>query len=109
MTNPHKSREGETVRRTDDLGRIVLPTDLRRRLGISPGTSLIMRKAGPKAIEMEVIPEKSCILCRSGRSLFQVQQGYLCKDCLLNLLDEVVLRREPDVEGDDPQNPEASS
>ena len=108
MLAPYSSWEEETIRQVDNLGRLLLPADLRRRLGISPDTSLLLKKAGPNAIELEVIPEESCLLCRSGRSLFQVPQGYICKDCLLNLLDQVILRREPDVEGDDGQNPQAS-
>lgn len=92
---------GEELRKVDDLGRIVLPQELRRRLGITPKTPLLLKKAGPYALELEVMPEKVCVLCRSDRSLFQVRQGYICKDCVLDLMDEVVLRRDPDVEGPD--------
>ncbi len=50
------------VRKTDDLGRVVLPKGLRDRLGIDIGTPLAISMSGSKII-LEKYKSKNCSKC----------------------------------------------
>ena len=77
------------VRKVDELGRIVLPIELRRTLGIEEkdrieifvdGESIILRKYQP-----------ACIFCDNARDVHQYKGKNICKSCLAELarsLDE---------------------
>lgn len=45
------------VRRVDDLGRIVIPKEIRRALGITDGTPMELFTEGKKLIVQKYIPE----------------------------------------------------
>ena len=68
------------VRRVDDLGRIVIPMELRRTLGI--------RVKDPMAIFVEgdrIILEKHrdvCAICGSPEEIMQVKGRPVCTDCV---------------------------
>jgi len=68
------------VRRVDDLGRIVIPMELRRTLGI--------RVKDPISISVDkerIILEKfkeSCILCGSEEEVDTVKDRPLCETCI---------------------------
>ncbi len=68
------------VRRIDDLGRIVLPMELRRTLGI--------RVKDPLSISVEgerIILEKShdnCAICGSSGETIVVNDRAICLDCV---------------------------
>ena len=72
------------VRRVDELGRIVLPMELRRQMDIEvksemeifvDGSSVILRKAG-----------KTCVFCNGTRSLTEFKSGFLCGSCVREIL-----------------------
>jgi transcriptional pleiotropic regulator of transition state genes len=71
------------VRKIDELGRIVLPIELRRTLDISEkdaleiyveGTSIVLRKYEP-----------SCIFCGSDRNVFDYKGRNICPFCAKEL------------------------
>lgn len=63
------------VRKVDELGRIVLPIELRRTLEIYvEGSAIVLRKYRP-----------SCIFCDSTRDVFQFKGKNLCPRCLKEL------------------------
>lgn len=71
------------IRQLDTLGRIVLPIELRRTIGIGPkdmieifveGSSVILRKYEP-----------DCSFCGSSRSLVQYKDRMICSRCLKEL------------------------
>lgn len=71
------------VRKVDELGRIVLPIELRRTLEISErdaleiyvdGSSIILRKYQP-----------SCIFCGNARNVIGYKGKNLCPGCLKQL------------------------
>lgn len=76
----------KVVRKMDDLGRIVLPYDIRDRLGINAGDSI--------AIDIQnniIILEKdleTCIFCNSTVKLISHMGKNICQDCVdkLNLI-----------------------
>lgn len=71
------------VRKVDELGRIVLPIELRRTLDIAErdaleiyvdGTSIILRKH-----------ESSCVFCGSGKDVTEFKNKNICAACLSEL------------------------
>ena len=68
------------VRKVDELGRIVLPIELRRTLGIEEkdrieifvdGESIILRKYQP-----------SCIFCDNAKEIINYKGKNICPDCI---------------------------
>ena len=69
------------VRKVDELGRIVLPIEMRRTLGIGEKDSLeifidgvVLKKYSP-----------ACIFCGSAKNNFDYKGKRICRDCLSNL------------------------
>ena len=71
------------IRQLDTLGRIVLPIELRRTIGIGPkdmieifveGTSVILRKYEP-----------DCLFCGGSRDLTPYKDKMICTRCLTEL------------------------
>ena len=67
------------VRKVDELGRIVLPIELRRTLGIEEkdrieifvdGESIILRKYQP-----------ACIFCDNAKDIINYKGKNICPDC----------------------------
>lgn len=68
------------VRKVDELGRIVLPIELRRTLGIEEkdrieifvdGESIILRKYQP-----------ACIFCDNAKDIVNYKGKNICPDCI---------------------------
>lgn len=68
------------VRKVDELGRIVLPIELRRTLGIEEkdrieifvdGESIILRKYQP-----------ACIFCDNAKDIINYKGKNICLDCI---------------------------
>lgn len=68
------------VRKVDELGRIVLPIELRRTLGIEEkdrieifvdGESIILRKYQP-----------ACIFCDNAKDIINYKGKIICPDCI---------------------------
>ena len=68
------------VRKVDELGRIVLPIELRRTLGIEEkdrieifvdGESIILRKYQP-----------ACIFCDDAKDIINYKGKNICPDCI---------------------------
>ena len=68
------------VRKVDELGRIVLPIELRRTLGIEEkdrieifvdGESIILRKYQP-----------ACIFCGNAKDIINYKGKNICPDCI---------------------------
>ena len=68
------------VRKVDELGRIVLPIELRRTLGIEEkdrieifvdGESIILRKYQP-----------ACIFCDNAKDIINYKRKNICPDCI---------------------------
>ena len=71
----------------DDLGRVVIPTDIREKLGWGTGTKLEVAISNV-TIKTITIREVSpcCSLCRSeAENLTQVESGYICEQCTAKL------------------------
>ena len=71
------------VRKVDELGRIVLPIELRRTLDISEKDTLEIYVEGSAIVLRKYRP--SCIFCDSTRDVFRFKGKNLCPRCLKEL------------------------
>ena len=71
------------VRKTDALGRIVLPTELRQTLGIEVGDSLELYTQGDKIVLKKYAP--GCVFCQNCSELAYFQGHKICRSCLQDL------------------------
>lgn len=71
------------IRKIDELGRIVLPIELRKKLGIEQrdpieiyvdGTSIVLKKH-----------ETECIFCGGKKKLSEYRGKHICEDCRKNI------------------------
>lgn len=71
------------VRKVDELGRIVLPIELRRTLDIAERDSLEIYLDGDRIVLQK--SEDNCVFC-GGSTVLTVYRGKnVCQDCLRNL------------------------
>ncbi|SHK27015.1 transcriptional pleiotropic regulator of transition state genes [Hathewaya proteolytica DSM 3090] len=71
------------VRRVDELGRIVLPIELRRTLDIEERDSLEIYVDGEEIILKKYQP--SCIFCGDARDVTNYKGKNICKKCFAEL------------------------
>lgn len=71
------------VRKVDELGRIVLPIELRRVLGIE------IKDALEIFVDDEYIMlkkyEPACVFCGNAKNVKSIQNKNVCEDCLAQL------------------------
>ncbi len=68
------------VRRVDELGRIVLPIEIRRTLDIAERDELEIYTENDRIILQKYEP--SCIFCSSSVGLVKYEGKNLCQDCV---------------------------
>lgn len=71
------------VRKVDELGRIVLPIELRRTLGIAEKDSLEIYVSGETIVLKKY--QSSCIFCDSSRDVKSFKGRNICAKCLQEL------------------------
>jgi transcriptional pleiotropic regulator of transition state genes len=67
------------ARKVDDLGRIVLPVELRRMFGIASGDELQISVEGPHILLCKV--EVRCVFCASAERLRPFHAKQVCASC----------------------------
>ena len=70
------------IRKVDELGRIVLPIELRRTLDISEHDEMEIFIENEQVILRKY--EHNCIFCASTQSLVQYKGKYVCSKCIYN-------------------------
>ena len=68
------------IRKVDDLGRIVLPIELRRMLDIEERDELEIYMENERIILQRYEP--SCIFCGSSRDLISYRGRNVCQNCI---------------------------
>ena len=68
------------VRKVDQLGRIVIPMELRRTLGVKECDPMEIYTEGDQIILKKYEP--SCIFCGEGRDVINYKGKNICKSCL---------------------------
>ena len=71
------------VRKVDELGRIVLPIEMRRTLGIAEKDALEIYVDGDDVILRKYAP--TCIFCDNAKDLQSFKGKNICPDCLSKL------------------------
>ncbi len=71
------------VRKVDELGRIVLPIEMRRTLNIEEKDSLEIYVEGDNVILRKY--QATCIFCESTKNLINFNNKNLCPECLNKL------------------------
>jgi transcriptional pleiotropic regulator of transition state genes len=75
------------VRKVDELGRVVIPIELRRTLGIDEKDSLEIYVDGEKIILKKYEP--ACIFCGNAEDVINYRGKNICRECLGQLAQEV--------------------
>lgn len=70
------------VRKLDSLGRITLPIETRRTLGLKEREPLEMYTEGDTICLRAYKPEKACAHCGSIDEVVTVGESHICKQCL---------------------------
>lgn len=73
------ARTGGVVRRVDELGRIVIPVEIRRKLRIGEHDPLEITTSG-RAIVLSK-PRDTCVLCGSRKELTPFRGHQVCESC----------------------------
>ena len=75
------------VRKVDELGRIVLPIELRRTLDIAVRDELEIYLDDDKVVMRKYEP--SCVFCGSTRNLLEYREKSVCNECIQKMKTEV--------------------
>jgi len=73
------------VRKVDELGRIVLPIEMRRTLNIEEKDSLEIYVEGENIILRK--NQASCVFCESVNELISFGGKNVCRDCIKKLAE----------------------
>lgn len=71
------------VRKIDELGRVVLPIELRRNLGIAEKDPVEIFVDDDKIILKKYNP--SCVFCSNTKNVTQFKDKIVCESCLAEL------------------------
>jgi len=79
-TGDPPGRAGGVVRRVDELGRIVIPVEIRRRFGIRERDPLEISVQGDSVVLTR--PIGRCVFCSSVHDLTEFHERSICASCL---------------------------
>jgi len=68
------------TRKIDNLGRIVLPLDVRNELGVTENDELDICVNDGKIILKKL--QEFCVICKNTDSLMLVNSKFICTDCV---------------------------
>ncbi|NFF66800.1 AbrB/MazE/SpoVT family DNA-binding domain-containing protein [Clostridium sporogenes] len=71
------------VRKMDQLGRIVIPMELRRTLNLEEGDGLEIYTEGEQIILKKYAP--ACIFCGEAKEVINFKGKNICKKCMREL------------------------
>lgn len=74
-------------RRLDNLGRYVIPAEIRKNLDIKEKDILEVYTDGDKIILRKV--EECCTFCKRKEDLQEINDKYVCKDCVKKLWEVI--------------------
>jgi AbrB family transcriptional regulator, transcriptional pleiotropic regulator of transition state genes len=77
------TRVGGVVRRVDELGRIVIPVEIRKRFGIHERDPLEITVQGDAVVLTR--PRNACVFCAATENLTSFHDRSVCWPCRLEL------------------------
>ncbi|HHY93846.1 MAG TPA: AbrB/MazE/SpoVT family DNA-binding domain-containing protein [Firmicutes bacterium] len=75
------------VRKVDELGRVVIPIELRRTMSIAERDSLEIYVDGDKIILRKYEP--ACVFCGNAADVVHFQGKNVCRDCIRAMTSQV--------------------
>jgi len=76
------------VRKVDELGRVVIPIELRRTMGIEEKDALEIYVDDEKIILKKYEP--ACVFCGNAEEVVNFKGKNVCKTCLKSMAEEAV-------------------
>lgn len=76
------------VRRIDGLGRVVLPSAMRKSLGIRKGDLLEARLDGGRVVIVKV--DRECTFCGERDDLVEMNDKRVCNRCVSGLVEKTL-------------------
>jgi transcriptional pleiotropic regulator of transition state genes len=73
------------VRKVDELGRVVIPIELRRTLGIDEKDPLEIYVDNEKIILKKYEP--ACVFCGNATNVQHYRGKLVCRDCAVNMFE----------------------
>ena len=73
------------TRKVDELGRIVIPSEIRKHLDVEPGTDLDVELRGEEVVLIK--SQDTCRLCGSDSDLIALDDCYICRSCAKRIKD----------------------
>lgn len=67
------------TRKVDELGRIVIPAEIRKHLGVEQDSILEVELRGEEIVLKAA--ENACRLCGASENLYSVGRVFVCKKC----------------------------
>ncbi|AQS54450.1 MAG: AbrB/MazE/SpoVT family DNA-binding domain-containing protein [Novibacillus thermophilus] len=74
------------VRKVDELGRVVIPIELRRTLGISEKDALEIYVDEERIVLKKYEP--ACIFCGSAENVTHFKNKVVCKNCMAEMAEQ---------------------
>ncbi len=71
------------IRKVDELGRVVIPIEIRTQFGISEKDPMEIYVDGDSIILKKYEP--NCIFCGSSKKLYEFEGKPICKKCITNI------------------------
>jgi len=78
------------VRKVDELGRVVIPIELRRTLGIAERDALEIYTDEDRIVLQKYEPTCSCIFCGSTDDVTSFKSRNICRKCVKELTTEAM-------------------
>ncbi|BBI32340.1 AbrB/MazE/SpoVT family DNA-binding domain-containing protein [Cohnella abietis] len=78
------------VRRIDDLGRVVIPKEMRRTLGVANGDPIEFFVEGDRIILRKYNP--GCVMCGSVTDVKELRGKSICASCVSEIVESVGAR-----------------
>ncbi|WP_378955412.1 AbrB/MazE/SpoVT family DNA-binding domain-containing protein [Pelosinus sp. sgz500959] len=78
------------VRKMDELGRVVIPIELRRTLNIAEKDGLEIYVDHDRIILRKYEPTCVCIFCGSGDDIISHKSKLVCKSCLESMRNQAI-------------------
>ena len=76
------------IRRVDELGRVVIPKEIRGKLEINEKDPIEIYVDGHSIVLKKV--EENCVFCGSSRNLIKYKNKVICEKCLENLKNQKI-------------------
>lgn len=69
------------VRKVDELGRVVIPIELRRTLSIEEKDALEIYVEQDQIVLRKYVPSSVCVFCGNSEGIIKYKGKNICQDC----------------------------